>query len=197
MKELCAAARDFGARGWTPATSGNYSVRLDAEHFAVTRSGKDKRYLQIDDLMVLDLSGTPVDDGRPSAEAALHAQLYQGRDEVGAVLHVHSPSATVASRLKTARDGIHLHGFELLKAFEGITTHDCEVVVPVFPNHQDIPRLVERVAPCLASEIPLYVYLIEGHGVYAWGSDVKTAARHLEAIDFLLTCYLEEQRVRT
>lgn len=195
MEDLCSVAREFGIRGWTPATSGNYSVRLDAQHWAVTRSGRDKRRLQIDDLMILAASGEPVVDGRPSAEAALHTQLYLADGDIGAVLHVHSPSATVASRLCEA-DAIRLSGYELLKAFQGTTTHEGTLEVPVLPNDQDIPALAEKVAPLLERSDRGYVYLIRGHGVYAWGADVAAAARHLDAIDFLLTCYLEEQRYR-
>ena len=38
---------------------------------------------------------------------------------------------------------------------------------------------------------PLWGYLIDGHGLYAWGRDMAEARRHLEAFEFLLGCELE------
>ena len=38
-------------------------------------------------------------------------------------------------------------------------------------------------------------YLIEGHGLYAWGRDVGEAMRHLEAIEFMLSAELELRRL--
>ena len=35
-------------------------------------------------------------------------------------------------------------------------------------------------------------YLIRGHGAYTWGRDMTEALRHTEALEFLLTCVLEE-----
>ena len=95
---LVEAAREFGQRGWTPATSGNYSVRLDDGGILVTRSGADKRKLQRADLMRLDAEGRPQEDARPSAETLLHVQIYRRDPSAQAVLHVHSPAATVMSR---------------------------------------------------------------------------------------------------
>ena len=195
LDELVAAARDFGHRGWTPATSGNYSVRLGADHLAITRSGVEKRHLTMDGLMVVDLEARPVAGGRPSAETLLHTQIYRRHPDVGAILHVHSPASTVASRLLVGQEGIRLTNYELLKAFEGTTTHDIEMVVPVLPNRQNIPELCDLAAPWL-EDAGRYCYLIEGHGVYTWGSHVQMAARHMEAIDFLLQCHLEERRLR-
>ncbi len=36
------AGRHARGRGWVPATSGNFSVRIDEAHIAITRSGVDK-----------------------------------------------------------------------------------------------------------------------------------------------------------
>lgn len=187
-------ARELGARGWTPATSGNYSVRLADGSIAITRSGTDKRHLDRSGLMTVDAAGAPLAGGRASAELGLHVQLYGLDPSIGAVLHVHSPYATVASRLAAGEGQIRLENYELLKAFEGLTTHTASLAVPVVANDQDIAVLAARVAPHLRPG--LWCYLIEGHGVYAWGRDLAAAARHLEAIEFLLGCHLEERRLR-
>ena len=42
----------------------------------------------------------------------------------------------------------------------------------------------------------LHGYLIDGHGIYAWGRDMAEARRHLEAFEFLLGCELDLRRLR-
>ena len=32
----------------------------------------------------------------------------------------------------------------------------------------------------------IYAFFIAGHGLYTWGEDIDTAAKYLEAIEFLL-----------
>jgi len=191
---LIACARDFGQRGWTPATSGNYSVRLDDGSFLITRSGGDKRRLDRAGLMRLDAAGNAIDPGRASAEAGLHVQIYREYPEVRAVLHVHSPHATVASRQYEAAGALRFRNYELLKAFEGVIGHDVEIELPVVANEQDIDRLAATIEPRLGQQGTAPGYLIAGHGAYAWGRSVADAARHLEALDFLIQCELTRTR---
>ncbi|WP_133478539.1 methylthioribulose 1-phosphate dehydratase [Cognatilysobacter segetis] len=195
--EIATNVRELAERGWTPATSSNFSERMDAAHVAITVSGRDKGRLTRDDIMVVDLQGRPVaTDRRSSAETLLHTQLYARFADVGCVLHTHSINQTVASRLY-ARDGaIRLAGYELLKAFSGNTTHEAAIDLPVLPNSQDMPELAARVESLLDAG-PLWGYLIDGHGLYAWGRDMADARRHLEAFEFLLACELELRRFGT
>ena len=41
----------------------------------------------------------------------------------------------------------------------------------------------------------MWGYLIDGHGLYTWGSDMAEARRHLEAFEFLLDCELDLRRL--
>jgi methylthioribulose-1-phosphate dehydratase len=190
---LVAAGRYLHQHGWVPATSGNFSARLDDGHVAVTVSGRHKGRLGVDDIMTVDLEGRPVGtDQRPSAETALHTQIYRRFPQTGAVLHTHSPNATVLSRRRP--QGLVLEGFELLKAFEGNTTHETQLTVPVFANDQAIPRLAAEVEKALDADASLHGYLIAGHGLYTWGSSLEDALRHVEAFEFLFQCALQEEK---
>jgi methylthioribulose-1-phosphate dehydratase len=189
--ELCALGRLASDRGWVPATSGNFSARLDERTFLVTRSGVDKGALSANDFIAAPIEG-PLPAG-VSAEAPLHAARYRSDPTVGAVLHVHSIAATVLSR--NARE-IALEGFEMQKAFEGVSTHESVARVPIFANDQDTRRLADHVESRLAADAFAPAYLLAGHGVYVWGARIAQARRHLEGIIFLLDCALEERRLR-
>ena len=193
--EIVANTRELSALGWTPATSSNFSMRMDARHAAITVSGRDKGRLSLDDIMVVDLKGQPVaTPQRPSAETLLHTQLYARDPGIGCVLHTHSRVQTVSSRLFAAQGHVRLEGYELLKAFAGNQTHEMAIDVPVLPNTQDMPALAEQVERLLDAG-PLWGYLIDGHGLYAWGRDMAQARRHLDAFEFLFACELDLRRL--
>ena len=190
-------ARALSALGWTPATSSNFSLRLDADHAAITVSGRDKGQLGRDDIMLVDMQGQAVGTtATPSAETALHTQLYRRWPQVHAVLHTHSRTQSVASRLYAEAGTIRLHGWELQKAINGHSTHDSVLEIPVFANTQQMPELVNRVDAWLDAGKPLHAYLIDGHGIYTWGRDMAEARRHLEALEFLLACELDLKLLR-
>ena len=189
--ELITNIRELGHAGWTPATSSNFSMRLDERHAAITVSGRNKTRLTESDIMVIDFEGRPVaTELRPSAETLLHTQLYKRLPEIGCVLHTHSLVQTVASRLFAPQGHVRFEDYELQKAFAGNTTHDDAMDVPVFANTQDMVELAAKVEAALDGQC-LWGYLIEGHGLYAWGRDMAEARRHLEAFEFLLACELK------
>ena len=195
---IATTGRKLGALGLTPATSSNFSMRLDREHAAITISGRDKGTLMPDDIMVIDRQGCAVGtSARPSAEALLHTQIYRHYTDANAVLHTHSRTQTVASRLFAPVGVVRLEGYELLKAIAGHTTHATHIDVPVFPNTQDMVELVECVDAWIRADKPLYGYLIDGHGIYTWGRDMAEAERHIEAFEFLLGCELDLRRLKS
>ena len=195
---IAQAAGELAALGWTPATSSNFSMRIDADHAAITISGRHKGRLGRDDIMLIDLDGRAVGtDARPSAETALHTQVYRRWPDIRVVLHTHSRTQSVASRLFAGSGGVRLQGWELQKAIAGCSTHDSVLEIPVFANTQHMPELVADVDTWLAAGKPLHGYLIDGHGIYTWGRDMDEARRHLEALEFLLGCELDLRMART
>lgn len=193
---VIAAGRAAALRHWVPATSGNFSVRIDADRIAITRSGVDKGNLVESDILIQPLDQKLLPGS--SAEAALHTALYRQRPELGAIFHAHSPAATVLSRLALPLGSVRLSGWELQKALTGVRTHEAVVDVPVFANDQDIAALSGRVEARLAQPasdaIPAPGYLLAGHGVYAWGATEADAARHLEALETLFEFELSYRR---
>jgi methylthioribulose-1-phosphate dehydratase len=190
---LIATMAEVHRRGWCDGTGGNFSVVLDRDplRLLMAPSGVDKGSVRAGELIVVDGAGQVVrGEGCASAETLLHLEIVV-RCGAGAVLHTHSQAATLLSRwaLAGANGAIVLEQLEMLKGLEGVTTHDTAVHLPVLANDQDLRRLSVRAAPLLAAA-PQGL-LIAGHGLYAWGSDLFTARRHLEILEFLL-----EQRWR-
>ena len=194
VRALIEAGHAFYSRGWVPATSGNFSARVDDERVTITVSGRHKGKLTPDDIMLVDMAGYSLTAGRkPSAETALHLSLYRRDPSTQAVLHTHSPLATTLSLL--LKEALCLRDYEVLKAFPGVDTHEYEVVVPIFANDQDIGRLAVTVEHYLDYHLDNYGYLIAGHGFYTWGSSVEDACRHVEAFEFLFECEMLKRRM--
>ncbi|WP_122050715.1 methylthioribulose 1-phosphate dehydratase [Asaia bogorensis] len=192
VQDVIQAGRRMDQRGWVPATAGNLSRRLSDGRIAITRSGGHKGFLTEQDVIEIDPQGHPLDaTQKASAETLLHTQLYAFDASVGAVLHGHSVAATVLS-MEMPGASLTLAGYELLKVFEGQSTHATSIDVPVFDNDQDIARLAGVVAPSLG-KMPAG-YIIRGHGVYVWGRDMAMALARLEGLEFLLACELERRK---
>lgn len=193
VEEIAALGRFAAARGWVPATSGNFSVRVGAGRAAVTRSGIDKGAIGPADVAVLALD-EPVPAGM-SAETPLHLARYRTDPAVGAIVHVHTVASTVLSRLDEAAGAVRTDGFEMHKAI-GLRTHASTVEIPVFANDQDTGALAARIEARLGRDAAVPGYLLAGHGLYAWGATAADARRHVEGLEFLLACHLEERRLR-
>ncbi|MCC1496370.1 methylthioribulose 1-phosphate dehydratase [Alcanivorax sp. 1008] len=194
-RNIAAISQRLYEHGWSPATSSNYSMRLNADYCAVTVSGKDKGTLNEADVMVVDMQGTPASNGKPSAETGLHTQIYRRFTNIGAVLHTHSLASTVLTMHWPERSELVLSGYELLKALDGVTSHDTELVIPIFDNTQDIDALARDVDAAMANGRIRYAYLIRGHGIYTWAKDMTTCFRQIEALEVLLAVELERRKI--
>src|ERR1700730_3118981 len=100
LTDLIDVGVDFHRRGWSLATSSNYSVVLgrDPLRLLLTASGKHKGQLTPTDSVIVDETGrlAVASHERPSAETMLHVTLAR-QPGVGAVLHTHSVWGTLVS----------------------------------------------------------------------------------------------------
>jgi methylthioribulose-1-phosphate dehydratase len=196
LLRLC--GRNFYERGWSLATSSNYSVVLQNRpvELIITASGCDKGQLGRDDFVHIGADGLPTIDGQPksSAETMLHVMLAE-QDGVGAILHTHSVWGTLLSDYFCDAGGFELFGYEMLKGLSGVTSHLHRQWVQIFENSQNVPRLAQVVKNGLShkdsssNRDPLpHGFLIRNHGLYAWGRDIAEARRHVEVFEFLFEC---------
>jgi methylthioribulose-1-phosphate dehydratase len=190
--EICRAGMLLDARNMAPATSGNYSMRLNDGAFAMTVSGHHKGRLVPANIMRVDARARPLEDKKPSAEALLHAQIYRLFPATNAILHVHSVPGAVLTRL--LKEDVVLEGYEMLKIFPGIATHDVRVVIPVVGNSQDMEELSAELSKKIKGDVP--AYLIRDHGFYVWGDTMESCVNMCEALEYLFACEVETLKIK-
>lgn len=107
--ELIGIARRAAAGRLQTGTGGNISIRVAGRNEVVIKpSGVGFAECDHDNLLVVDLDGNILKgDAKPSKDMAFHLGIYRVRDDVGGIVHVHSPWATgwAASGRARAADG--------------------------------------------------------------------------------------------
>ncbi|RLC79770.1 MAG: class II aldolase/adducin family protein [Chloroflexi bacterium] len=85
--------------GLTVGSSGNVSLRLGGEELlAITPSGHYYDELSPEDIIVTDFEGEVIEgEGAPSIELMMHVAIYKARPDVRAIVHFHSPFASVVA----------------------------------------------------------------------------------------------------
>jgi len=189
---IIAAGNRLDRAGLAPATAGNYSVRLPDGTLALTVSGGHKGRLAPEQIMRATAEGVSLDGKRPSAETLLHCLIYAVDPGAGGILHTHSVPGVVLSRALGGAREIVFDGYELLKIFPGVDTHEARVAIPLVENSQDMAAMAEILRPLLVAQAPIVpAFYIRGHGLYAWGRTIAEAEHVTEAVEYLLACEWE------
>ena len=163
-KKLIAVAQKCLEYGLTVGTWGNLSVRLDREKILITPSGFEKSALKPEHLLVVNLDGVVLKgELKPSVETWLHTAIYKAREDVNAVIHTHSPYATLFASVNEPIPVITVD-------FAAAVGHEVPVTKYVPPGSKDLAEEVVRVLGKDKS-----VVLIRNHGAVAVGKDLENA----------------------
>lgn len=170
------AIREYGIelieRGLTEGTGGNLSMRIDDEHIAISPSGVPYSEIDVWDVPVVDLDGNVLTgDREPSTELPMHLAVYERRDDVGGVVHTHSPYATSFAAL-----GEPIPASHYLVAFAG--TH---IPVAEYRTHAT-PELGEAATKSLGDEFN--ATLLKNHGVLTADDSLTSAFDVAEMVEY-------------
>lgn len=188
LEQLSRAISFIHKRGWCPGTGGNFSVAssLDPLQLSITPSSVDKEVVLPQQFIEVDRSGGLLrGSGKPSAETLLHVAIIETRG-AGCVLHTHSPwNTALSAACPPSQRAMNISGFEMLKGLSGVASHEHRETVPILNNSQDMTELGTEVKSALEESPDCHGFLLRGHGLYTWGTDVFEARRHVEIFEFL------------
>ena len=166
----------MGARGLNKGTSGNVSVRT-ADGMLITPTGIAPAQLAPEQIVQMRLCGE-VAEGEltPSSEWQMHADVYAAKPEAAAVVHCHSPYATM---LACARKPIPaVHYMVAAAGGHGIPLADYATFGSKALSEANLSAL-ESTRACLLSN----------HGQLAFGPDLQSALKLAELVEELAQCY--------
>src|SRR5215467_4899704 len=174
--QVIAACRELTRRGLTHGTSGNVSVRCGEQRFFVSPSGMDYEALQTQDVPLMDVDGRWFGRRRPSSEWRFHRDIFQAREEVGAIVHTHSPQATAL-----ACTGRGIPAFHYMVAVAGGADIRCA------PYHAFGTQELSDAA--LGALEGRRACLLANHGVIAVGADLARAVSLAAEVESLAAQY--------
>lgn len=177
---LIHCCRALRATGLTFGTSGNVSLRRDAESFFISPTGADYDELSPDDVPLVHLDGRWWGGKKPSSEWRFHRDILRARPEVNAIVHTHS---TYATALACRGEGIP--PFHYMVAVAGGPDIRC---APYFTYGTQ--ALAEAALVALQGR---RACLLSNHGVIALGPDLTSALRLAGEVENLARQYLTAQ----
>ena len=94
-KEVINAGVKLDRYGLIALSGGNVSLKVDKNRVLVTPSGMIYEELEIDDIILMDLSGKVIEGTRKaSVDTKALLYIYNNMPEINAVIHTHQPYAT-------------------------------------------------------------------------------------------------------
>jgi L-fuculose-phosphate aldolase len=97
--EVVRGAKAIFAKGLVETGEGNVSMRFGKkEELFITPSFNQYDTLKPNEIVHLNFEGSALSSGKlPSTEAKMHIAIYKSRPKVQAIIHTHSPFATMLS----------------------------------------------------------------------------------------------------
>lgn len=173
-EQLVDHARRLRADGLVVGMSGNLSVR-SGELVAVTPSAVDYDALEPGLVCVLGLDGSPVEGTLPpTTELPMHLAVYR-HTSAAAVVHTHSPYATVLSTVVDALPPIHY----LLATLGG----PVRVAPYVTPGTHELAETILRALEGRSG------VLLQNHGALTTGESLEEAYSRSVTLEWLCVLF--------
>lgn len=175
-EKLVIASKRAYTRGIQTGSGGNVSARIPGtETMLVKASGGSLGDCTPEGFLITDFDGNLIEGtGKPTREALLHGYIYKLRDDVNAVVHVHSPYSIAWSSSKKDLPLVTWHS--QLKMPADIPTLDVHAAM-VRP--EDVPMVEEMFKKCPTTP----AFILADHGVVAMGKDPLAAEHTAELIE--------------
>ena len=171
--QICDVCHKMWQLGWVAANDGNVSVKMPDNTYWITPSGISKSFITEDKLIRVDEDMNVLEgpEGyKPSSEMKMHMRCYEERDDVGAVVHAHPPTATGFAVANKPLDQYCM--------IETVLTVGSIPVTPYgTPSTFEVP---DAIAPYLREHD---VLLLQNHGALTVGCDLITAYYRMETLE--------------
>jgi L-ribulose-5-phosphate 4-epimerase len=164
-------------------TFGNASA-FDAARgvFAIKPSGVAYEVLQVQDMIVVDLSGRVVEGNlRPSSDTPTHAVLYRALDGIGGICHSHSPHAVAWAQACREIPVLGTTHADHLTTAVPVTEVMSDQAIEGDYEEQTGQQIVQRLRGLNHHEIEMV--LVACHGPFTWGRSALKAVFNSKVLE--------------
>ena len=182
-KELLDSNLEILRNGLVSLTWGNVSCRV-GDMIIIKPSGINLSRATPEDMSVVDLEGNLIAGLKPSVDTPAHIELYNGFPEIKSVVHTHSKFATSFAQANTP---IRCLGTTHADYFRG----DVPVVsIPMWDDKVSYEKktgeaIVKYFDSNNISCLQVPAVLVESHGVFTWGEDMKAAVETARVVELV------------
>lgn len=175
-KEVLDTAHEIATSHLVVGTWGNVSVRIqDQPLMLITPSGMSYASMTIEDIVLVDMRINVLEGiWKPSVESPTHAEIYQQRSDVNAIVHVHS---TFATAFAVARQSIPV----IMEETAQVIGHEISTASYAMCGSRE---LAVNAVNALGSGKAV---LLANHGLVGVGKSISEALR---------VCYITEETAR-
>jgi ribulose-5-phosphate 4-epimerase/fuculose-1-phosphate aldolase len=179
-EEIARIARSIFDRGLTHGSTGNISAKLD-DGWLLTPTGSSLGSLDPARISKLDWQGTLISGDPPSKESFLHLGMYEQRQALGAVVHLHSTYSVAVSVLADVDPEDVLPA---LTAYYVMRVGRLPLVPYFAPGDIGLADAVREYAS------KHHAVLLANHGPVVGGSSLAAAADAIEELEATARLYL-------
>ena len=152
--------------------------------FVIKPSGVDYDKLTPDSMVVVNLEGEVVEgDYRPSSDTPTHVVLYNRFQEIGGVVHTHSPWATSWAQ---AGRGIPCYGTTHADYLYGqvpcVRTLTKEEIETAYEKNTGV-LIADEFERLAVDYLATPAVLCKNHGPFTWGKDAKEAVHNAVVLE--------------
>jgi len=157
-------------KGLVTGFNGNISTRVDAHTLLITATGTCLGYLKAQDVVLINMDGETIGEGKASSEKLMHTEIYKNFPQIQAVVHTHAT---------------YTNGFFLVNESFTPKTFEAKFYLGCVKSIEQTTPSVTDAAPVIKELKANNIVVLRNHGVVAVGPDLFRA--------FVLVQELEEQ----
>lgn len=175
-------ARQAAESSLVVGSQGNFSIRFNngagEDLVAITPSGVNYSYLQVEDIVIIDMNGNPMEGkGKVSIEKGMHLSIYARRHDVNAIVHFHSVFTSILS----------ISGLEIPPLLDDQVFYlgaKIRVAGHAMPGSE---KLASNVVTALGTNNAV---IMANHGALSAGEDMGKAFFNAQLLDRLAQAYV-------
>ena len=157
-------------KGLVTGFNGNLSARVDANTLLITATGTCLGCLKEQDIVLVNLAGEVVGEGKASSEKLMHTEIYKNFPQIQAVVHTHTT---------------YTNGYFLANESFTPKTFEAKFYLGEVKSIEQTTPSVTDAAPVIKELKSNNIVVLRNHGAVAMGPDLFRA--------FVLIQELEEQ----